>query len=150
MQRLRNKGHKASILISAKKKSWQVVTFWRLQLDKARPWCWDSDPLYRAEGLSGSPPCHALLWPLPVATSAPRGRHLAQRRRKHQGGIGNNKNGACVPHCALHQSAGSKASTGLPPWPNHQALASRWNKYIKLWGIIKMTDDWVSSEIQHY
>lgn len=131
-------------------KNEQAVTFWRPQLDKARPWCWDSDPLYRAEGLSGFPPCHAPLWPLAVATSAPRGRHLAQRRRKHQEGMGNNKNGACVSHCALHQSTGSKASTGLPPWPNHQALVSRWNKYIKLWGIIKMTDDWVSSEIRHY
>lgn len=36
------------------------------------------------------------------------------------------------------------------PRPSHQAPASRWNKYIKLWGIIKMTDERVSSEIQHY
>lgn len=63
---------------------------------------------------------------------------------------GNNKNWVCVPHCALHQSAVSKATTGLTTRPNHQALASRWNKYIKLWGIIKMTDEWVSSEMQHY
>lgn len=106
--------------------------------------------LYRVLGLSGFPSCHALLQLQSVATSAPRGRHLAQRRRKQRGRQGNNKTRVCVSHCALHQSAGSKASTGLPPRPNHQTLASRWNKYIKLWGIIKMTDDWVSSEIQHY
>lgn len=35
--------------------------------------------------LSGFPPCHALLWPLAVATSAPRGRHLAPRRQKNTG-----------------------------------------------------------------
>lgn len=82
MQWLRNKGHEVFIQISVEK---LTVTFWRLQLDKAGPWCCLLDPLYRAEGLSGSPPCHALLWPLPVATSAPRGRHLAQRRRKTPG-----------------------------------------------------------------
>lgn len=36
------------------------------------------------------------------------------------------------------------------PRPSRQAPASRWNKYIKLWGIIKMTDERVSSEIRHY
>ncbi|CAJ1049691.1 hypothetical protein INR49_004027 [Xyrichtys novacula] len=73
-----------------------------------------------------------------------------EKEKNTREGWGNNKNRVCVPHCALHQSAGGTASTGLPPRPNHQAVASRWNKYIKLWGIIKMTDDWVSSEIQHY
>lgn len=55
-----------------------------------------------------------------MATSAPRGRHLPQRRQEGEKNArewtGNNKNEVRVPHCTLHQSARGPASTGLPAW----------------------------------